>query len=294
MRIGVIDVGSNTMRLLIAAPRPHGVEPLLEDRAQVGLAAAIERFGWIPGEKLEEAAAVARGFAQTARSLDCSTLEMVVTAPGRQAVNAEDLLVALQRAAGVAPRVLSAQEEGRLAFVGAVASLGRPPGTLAVCDVGGGSTELAVGMADAGTPWVASIDLGSLRLTERRLPGTAPGRRKVQRARDEVAALLDQVEPPDVPDGAVAVGGSARALRKMLGGDLDAERLGGVIASLTGRSAAKVARPYGIGERRAATLLAGAVILDGAARRLGLPMTVAAAGLREGLAAEILAQRAAA
>jgi|tagenome__1003787_1003787.scaffolds.fasta_scaffold20986969_4 exopolyphosphatase/guanosine-5'-triphosphate,3'-diphosphate pyrophosphatase len=294
MRIGVIDVGSNTMRLLVAAAARQGAESLLEDRAQVGLAAAIERFGWIPGEKIEEAAAAARGFAQKARAMDCSRVEMVVTAPGRQAVNAEDLIVALQRAAGVPARVLSAQEEGRLAFVGAAAALGRPSGTLAVCDVGGGSTELAVGEPGAASPWVASVDIGSLRLTERCLPGAAPGKRKVERARDEVAALLDGVVAPQRPASAVAVGGSARALRKVVGGELDSEQLACVIASLTGRAAAKVARAHGIGERRAATLLAGAVILEGFARTIDLPMAVVDGGLREGLALEVLAVQAAA
>jgi len=71
MRIGVIDVGSNTMRLLVASSSASGFASLGEERAQVGLAAAIERHGWIPAEKLEEAAQAARGFASSARALGC-------------------------------------------------------------------------------------------------------------------------------------------------------------------------------------------------------------------------------
>jgi exopolyphosphatase / guanosine-5'-triphosphate,3'-diphosphate pyrophosphatase len=294
MRIGVIDVGSNTMRLLVAESGARGLVAVGEDRALVGLAEAIERRGWIPSEKLEEAAAAARGFASKARSLDCARLEMVVTAPGRQAVNAEDLLVALQAAAGTAPRVLSAEEEGRLAFVGAASSLADPADVLAVCDVGGGSTEMAVGAPGGASPWVASVDIGSLRLTERCLRGTAPGRRKVERAREEVRGLLSEVRLPEPAGAGAAVGGSARALAKMTAGLLTAKGLRAAIDELTGRSAVKVARPYGIGERRAATLLAGAVILEGVQERLDLPLQVAQAGLREGLASELLAARAAA
>jgi exopolyphosphatase / guanosine-5'-triphosphate,3'-diphosphate pyrophosphatase len=293
MLIGVIDVGSNTMRLLVAGSSPGGFAPLGEERAQVGLAAAIERHDWIPAEKVEEAAQAARGFASRARELGCRRLEMVVTAPGRQAVNADDLLVALQAATGAAPRVLPAEEEGRLAFVGAAASLDDPPDVIAVCDVGGGSTELAAGSPFGVTPWVASLDIGSLRLTERCLGGEAPGRRKVECARDEIRRMIEGVEPPVAAGSGIAVGGSARALAKMVDGDLTGHALADAIDQLTGRSAAKVARRHGIGERRAATLLAGAVILEGVQAHLSLPLQVAHAGLREGLASELLARAAA-
>ncbi len=91
----------------------------------------------------------------------------------------------------------------------------------------------------------------------------------------------------------IAVGGSARALAKIVDGDLTGHALADAIDQLTGRSAAKVARRHGIGERRAATLLAGAVILEGVQAHLSLPLQVAHAGLREGLASELLARAAA-
>src|SRR5262245_28664882 len=164
MRVGIIDVGSNTLRLLVAARDADGVAPVRQERAQVGLAAAIERHGWIPAEKVEEAASHARELAGVARASECTHLEVVVTAPGRQAVNADDLLVALQRATGAAPRVLSADAEGRLAYLGALAG-SAPPGVTAVCDVGGGSTELVAGRDGRAPSWLASLDIGSLRLT---------------------------------------------------------------------------------------------------------------------------------
>jgi exopolyphosphatase / guanosine-5'-triphosphate,3'-diphosphate pyrophosphatase len=293
MRVAVIDVGSNTMRLLVAAPAPAGVEAVFVDRAAVGLAEAIEERGWIPGEKVDEASAVARRFAGRARALDSGVIEVVVTAPGRQAVNADDLLVALQRSTGVVPRVLSAETEGRLAFAGAAVSW-QGDGPVAVCDVGGGSTEVAIGDPDAAEPSVASFDIGSLRLTARLLDRDAPGAAAVDDARLAVRELLEPLDAFDRPAGALAVGGSARALRKLVGDRLDRDGLDQAIDLLARRSALKVARRNGIGERRSRTLLAGAVIIAEVQRRLGRPFAVAPGGLREGLSAELLARRAAA
>ena len=168
MRVGIIDVGSNTVRLL-AAERGSGgaVYALHEERRQVGLGEAIELRGRIPDAKVAETARTARDYSKLALRLRCERLEVVVTAPGRQSRNADDLLSALHTAVGVAPRVLSAHSEGRFAYLGAVAAAGRLPGLVAVCDVGGGSTEIAFGGAGAEPDWVDSIDLGSLRLTSR-------------------------------------------------------------------------------------------------------------------------------
>ena len=136
--------------------------------------------GWIPDAKLAEAADCARQFASQARALRCGDLRVVVTAPGRQSVNADDLVIELQRATGAVPRVLSAEDEGRYAYLGAAATLPGAPATLAVCDVGGGSTEVAVGPSDGSPEWLASVDIGSLRLTSRMLEGDAPGKGRVK------------------------------------------------------------------------------------------------------------------
>jgi exopolyphosphatase/guanosine-5'-triphosphate,3'-diphosphate pyrophosphatase len=293
MRIGIVDVGSNTMRLLVAETAAGGVEPVHQDRSQVGLGAAIEHHGWIPAPKLAEAAECARQFAQQARALRCGDLRVVVTAPGRQSVNADDLVVELQRATGAVPRVLTAEDEGRYAYLGAAATLPGAAATLAVCDVGGGSTEIAVGPSDGSPEWLASVDIGSLRLTSRLLERDAPGKGRVKAARAAVAELFASLEPPE-SDIALAVGGSARALRRIVEGPLSAKALDEIGDHLAKRSAVKVAAAHGIGDRRAATVLAGAVIRAEAARRVGRPFEVARAGLREGLAAEAIAERRAA
>jgi exopolyphosphatase/guanosine-5'-triphosphate,3'-diphosphate pyrophosphatase len=293
VKVGIIDVGSNTVRLLAAElGRSGSVTALREERCQVGLGDVIERRGRIPGAKLSETAECARGYAKLARRMGCDRLEVVVTAPGRQSSNAAALLTALGDAVGVIPRVLSAESEGRLAYMGAVSAAGAAPVLTAVCDVGGGSTEIAFGISAADADWVDSIDTGSLRLTSRYF-GTASGRSDVRDARAEVRALLAEVEEPR-PQAALATGGSARALRRLIGRTLGADELEQVIDALTGRTPEKIARKHGIELRRARTLLAGAVILAEVNVKLGVPFEVARGGMREGLAAEMLAQLAAA
>jgi exopolyphosphatase/guanosine-5'-triphosphate,3'-diphosphate pyrophosphatase len=290
MRVAIIDVGSNTVRLLAAESGAGGlVHPLREEKRQIGLGETIEQRGRITSGKLAETARTAREYAKLARRLDCHRLEVVVTAPGRQSANAGHLLASLQRAVGVAPRVLSAESEGRFAYMGAVSAGGDCLGMIAVCDVGGGSTEIAFGDGSGEPDWVDSIDIGSLRLTSRFFPDGSSSRGAVGAAREEVRAHLAQVGGA-VPEIALAAGGSARGLRKLVGRTLGVEQLEQALAELTGRSPAKVARKHGLELRRAETLLAGAVILTEVQATLGVPFEVARAGLREGLAFELLAQ----
>jgi exopolyphosphatase/guanosine-5'-triphosphate,3'-diphosphate pyrophosphatase len=290
MKIGIIDVGSNTVRLLAAERGAGGlVYPLHEARRQVGLGETIERRGRITDAKLAETARAARDYAKLARRLDCERLEVVVTAPGRQSANADDLLGVLHGAVGVTPRVLSAKSEGRFAYLGAVAAAGVLPGLIAVCDVGGGSTEVAFGGRWIEPDWVDSFDLGSLRLSSRFFPDGTAQRSSVRAARAEVRVHLEQIGDT-TPDVALAAGGSARALRKLVGRTLGRDDLQAAIEMLVGRSPAKLARKHAIDLRRARTLLAGAVILAEVQARLGVPFEVARGGLREGLAGQLLSE----
>jgi len=291
VRIGIIDVGSNTMRLLVADPCPRrGLQPLHQAKARVGLAEPIQRVGHIPQGKLDEAEQHARLLAGEARARGCASLEVIVTAPGRQSSNADELLVALQRATGRAPRVLSGLDEGRYAHRGAVVDLTSDHGDVAVFDVGGGSTEIAIGGV-LGAEWLASLDAGSLGLTVTTL-GDAPGRSRIKRARRAIRAEFASLDVPEC-DHAVAVGGSARALGRIVDGPLTPEALGKVISQSQGASIDQLARRYSLGAQRARTVLAGAIILAEAARVAGRPLDVSSTGLREGLAAELLELRAA-
>jgi exopolyphosphatase / guanosine-5'-triphosphate,3'-diphosphate pyrophosphatase len=293
MRVAVLDVGSNTVRLLVAERQAGGVVPIREGRKLLLLGKEIERRGALSGKKLEEVRQCAHGFSTLAREAGASRLEVVVTAPGRQSGNAAELIKTLAEAAAAPVRVLSADEEGRLAWEGAVAASAERASTLAVCDVGGGSTEVVVGTREHGPAWSRSLDVGCLRLTERLLDDDPPGKEGMRRVREAVAAAFDGLAMP-LPQAALATGGTARALKKLVGGRLGEDELAFAVRRATKRTAREISRSAGVDRERARTLLAGALILAEVERRLATPLLVSPAGLREGVAHVLLAKRAAA
>jgi exopolyphosphatase / guanosine-5'-triphosphate,3'-diphosphate pyrophosphatase len=294
MTVAVVDIGSNTGRLLVARRGgPAAVVAVRSDRTELGLGHEIERTGTISREKLEQTLACARRYAMLARAHGATHIDVIVTAPGRQSANAEELVAGLSQVTGVAARVLSAEDEGRYAFEGATAGVRGLELPVGVCDVGGGSTELAVGSSDRTPNDLLSIDIGSLRLTSRVLKGDPPSRRSVERAVDVVRdhlADLDGLRPAT----AFATGGSARALRKLVGRSLDERRLDRAVRIIARGPSDRLAEAYGIHAERARVLLAGALILREIQAVLGVPLVVARGGVREGLADLLLAERSAA
>jgi exopolyphosphatase/guanosine-5'-triphosphate,3'-diphosphate pyrophosphatase len=288
MRVAVIDVGSNTARLLVAEVA-DGIEPVREEKAFLGLAADIVAHGEIRRRKLRLAANVVRRYAAIAERLEVAAIEAVVTAPGRQGRSGAALVRELERASSAPVRVLSPVEEGRLAFAGALARARELPGVVAVCDVGGGSTELAVGTGGLGATWVRSADVGSLRLTRSFLRGDPPGAGEIAAVREAAREALAGFAPPPA-DVAIAVGGSARAAAKLVGRTLGADDLEVVVELAARRSSAKLARIFDLEVARAQTLLAGAVVLAEASRRLDLPFRLGRGGLREGAALSLAAR----
>jgi exopolyphosphatase/guanosine-5'-triphosphate,3'-diphosphate pyrophosphatase len=292
VKVGIVDVGSNTVRLLVARRQRGELVALREEREHLFLGEDVERDGWLSSARIEEAARCADGYTRSARSLGACAVEVIVTAPGRQSANGDELVRRLAAATGAPVRVLTADEEGRLAFAGATASAGSLPATVAVCDVGGGSAEAVVGTRAGGPAWSRSLDIGAVRLTERFLVGDPPNLRALVAATVEVERHLEGFAPP-LPQAALATGGTARALRKLVGAELEAEEFDAALGILGKRSSAKVAKIFGLHEHRARTLAAGTVILSCLQARLGVPLEVSRAGLREGAALGLLDELAA-
>lgn len=294
MRVAVIDVGSNTARLLVASITDAGdLKPLAQERDYLRLGAEIERTGTLGPKTIAACAKTCARFARRAAALGVDVSTVVVTAPGRQSASGHVLTKALAKATGLHVTTLTAESEGRLAFAGAAACAAeRLPETVAVVDLGGGSIEIAVGHPGRGATWVRSVDLGSLRLTRAHLPDDPPTGRQIKAARDAAKRALAGLEPP-VPHQAIAVGGSARALGKIVGSQLDADALDEAVARLARRPAVKTTRSCGISPERAETLLAGAILLAEASRVLGTPLEIGRGGLREGAALELAAHTAA-
>jgi exopolyphosphatase / guanosine-5'-triphosphate,3'-diphosphate pyrophosphatase len=282
MRVGALDVGSNTIRLLVASVERGEVAPLGKDKVRLPLGEEIERFGAVSDLHVAAAAKAVRKLTKTARELGVESLDVFLTAPGRQSENASELVAALVRAAGVPVRVLSTEEEGCLAYAGAVATAPLSlPGRIAVCDVGGASTEVAVGSPGVGPDWVASVALGSVRLTARVLDVERMTRRGLEAARLEAEDAFGDVRPPAV-ETALAVGGSARAARRLVGARLGPDELREALRLVAAKHPRAIARRYGVDRARARILPAGIVLLGEVQRRLGVPLHVCDGGIREG------------
>jgi exopolyphosphatase/guanosine-5'-triphosphate,3'-diphosphate pyrophosphatase len=271
MRIGVIDVGSNSTRLLVADAGAGPLVPLDTEKVRLALGEEIERFGDVSDVHVAAAAKAVRKLAATARRRGVVTLDVFLTAPGRQAANADELVSALSRASGVQTRVLSKEEEGTLAYRGAVLTTELElPSRIAVCDVGGASTEVAVGSPADEPDWIESVDLGSVRLTTRAGDAVA-----------EAAEAFAALQPPRV-EAALAVGGSARATRRLVGARLGEEELAEALRLTRTKSPRQIARGYGVDRARAEILPAGVALLGEVQRRLGVPLHVCDGGIREG------------
>jgi exopolyphosphatase / guanosine-5'-triphosphate,3'-diphosphate pyrophosphatase len=293
VQVAIVDIGSNTARLLVASVDEAGdVTQLRRERHYLRLGDDVHALGRIGPAKLEEAGAIARRYARIARRAGVERLETIVTAPGRQAANGEELVHVLANETDAPVVVLSGEDEGRLAWEGAVARMADPPEVVAVADLGGGSCELAVGTPALGPAWVRSLDLGALRVTREYLGGNPPSRKRVERARAAIRELLSIFEPP-LPDTTLVVGGTARAVGRLVGRRFGAAELDEIVEILTSLPAETVTESHGVTPERAHTLLGGTLVLDELARRLGTELEVGRGGLREGAALSLARHRAA-
>jgi exopolyphosphatase / guanosine-5'-triphosphate,3'-diphosphate pyrophosphatase len=278
-------VGSNTIRLLVAEVAGGVVTPLDKERVRLSLGEEIERGGRVSETSIATAAKSVGKLCSMARRHGVASLDVFLTAPGRQSENAEELITAVRRAADNPVRVLSTDEEGRLAYGGAVATADiELPERIAVCDVGGASTEIAVGAPGSSPDWVASVDLGSVRLATRT--------DDLASARREAADAFAELEPPKV-ELALAVGGSARAARRLVGPWLGDAELTEALRLVETTSPRAISRRFGVDRSRARILPAGVAILAQVHELLGVPLHVCDGGIREGAVLATMAELAA-
>ncbi|MFL5874301.1 MAG: hypothetical protein ACJ76T_00210 [Solirubrobacteraceae bacterium] len=283
-----IDIGSNTTRLLVASPRNGGLRELCQQRAFTRIGRSLRDDGHIAEPKIEEVAEVVATQARTAEQLGARALKAVATAAIREAGNRDDLVAAVRSRCGVDVEVLTDGEEARLAFVGATRALTQPAaGAVAVVDVGGGSSELAIGTVDGGMTWSASLRLGSGSLADAYLRSDPPAAGELDRVRQHVAGAFEGLRIP-AADLAVAVGGSATSLRRLVGVLLEPETLERGLRVLATSSIVDVARTYELDPERVKLLPAGMLLLEEASTRMGLPLQIARGGLREGVILEMM------
>jgi exopolyphosphatase / guanosine-5'-triphosphate,3'-diphosphate pyrophosphatase len=247
------------------------------------LGSAAAEDGTIPRVKIDETAEAVAAQVATARRVGAQLITIVGTAVLRSAPNAEELAEEVERLTGYAMRVLSEAAEAELSFLGAttVSELeGDAP--VAVADVGGGSSELSVGLPGSKPTWWHSMPIGSAALARSCLTSDPPTSQEVGQCRERAQEVVGALEPPSV-ETALAVGGSATSLRLLAGPRLDDRALERALHMLEHASAADVARDYEIDVRRVKLLPAGIAILASVAALLGVPLQVARGGLREGV-----------
>ena len=281
-----VDIGSNTTRLLVAEPRAEGLCEVLAQRCFTRLGRATGPDGVIAADKVAEIAEVVAGQVQAAQELGCGRLRVVATAAIRRAANRDELVAAVEARAGVRVDVLTAEEEARYAFAGATAWIDPPPaGSIGVVDVGGGSSELAVGTVAEGARWIASVPVGSGVLADAHLHSDPPTAAELAALREAAAHAFGAVQPPHA-DFAVAVGGSATSLRRLVGPVLDEQSIGDALEAVVAQRATSVAREYDLDAERVRLLPAGLAVLEEAARAFARPLQLALGGLREGVLLE--------
>ena len=283
MLCGCIDIGTNTTRVLVADARDGRLHEVLQRRAFTRLGRGLTAGGRIPEARIAENAGVVAEQLALAEQAGARTVRTVATAVIRSAVNRDEFCKAMREHGGVDVCVLDGEEEARLAFLGATRTLGRPlHGRVAVVDVGGGSTEIAIGTVDGRSRLVALVRV-RLGLSRRRLPG----RRPADRGRARRGPLPRRAGAQGRRSAADRRGGRGRRERRLAApagrrrarSPQPRARPGGPHQW----SCADVARRFELDPQRVRLMPAGLLALEAAGLVLGQPLQIARGGLREGV-----------
>ncbi len=299
MRLGVLDVGSNTVHLLVVDAH-YGAHPLpsTSHKVDLRLAEHLMRDGSIAASGAESLTAFVREAVTVAEDQGCREVMGFATSAIRDAPNGEQVLADVRKATGVDLEVLSGVDEARLTFLAVRRWFGWSSGRLLVLDIGGGSLEIATGIDEE--PDVAtSLPLGAGRLTRDHLQGDPPSADDVKALRRKVRADIAQVVRQVTRSGGIdrfvgssktfrslaRIAGAAPssegpyAARALLRGDVEQW-----VGRLTTMTAAQRMSLPGVSPARAPQLLAGAVVADAAMDLLGADrLDISPWALREGI-----------
>ncbi|RZS61832.1 Ppx/GppA phosphatase [Xylanimonas ulmi] len=190
-RVAAVDCGTNSLRLLVADVGADGsLSEVARRTTIVRLGQGVDRTGELAPDALERTFAVTREYARVLSDAGAQAVRFVATSATRDARNREAFFAGIREAIGVEAEVVSGDEEAQLSFTGATGAVSvAHPGPYLVVDLGGGSTELVLG--DAAPEAALSMDVGSVRLTERHLHSDPPTAAEVAAARADVRAALD-------------------------------------------------------------------------------------------------------
>ncbi|MEU6592761.1 Ppx/GppA phosphatase family protein [Streptomyces sp. NPDC046881] len=299
MRLGVLDVGSNTVHLLVVDAHP-GARPLPahSHKVELRLAQLLDDSGAIGDEGIDKLIAVVQDALQAAEDKGVEDLLPFATSAVREATNADDVLARVAEETGVRLQVLAGEEEARLTFLAVRRWFGWSAGKLLVLDIGGGSLEIAYGM-DEEPDAAVSLPLGAGRLTAGWLPGDPPAPEDVRalrrHVRTEIARTVGEFSRIGAPDHVVATSKTFKQLARIAGAarsaeglyvqrELKRESLEAWVPRLAGMTTDQRAELPGVSDGRAAQLLAGALVAEGAMDLFGVEsLEICPWALREGV-----------
>ena len=302
MRVATIDIGTNSVLLLIAEASkdaPETLVPLLERATITRLGQGVDHSHALHPDAVARTLACLRDYAALIAGHAPDHIAAVSTSAARDAEGARAFISAATSILGVTPRVISGPEEAHLTFLGALSGL-NVQGPVAVVDIGGGSTEIVHGATQAGglpvSSAAVSIDIGSVRLTERHLRTDPPSNEEMQAVREQVWSAVRGVSIPSEVTW-IGIGGTITTLAAVHAGmrvydaglvhgsaltRSDVARLGGELAAMPVE--ARSATP-GLEPKRADIIVAGALIVEALQRWAGTERWVVSdRGVRWGLA----------
>ncbi len=301
MRVASIDIGTNTLLLLIAespSGRPDDLVPVVEFARIVRLGEGVDRSRVFKPEAVARTLAALEEAAALIGAHDVTNVAVVGTSAMRDAAGAEPIVAFVRDHMHTELRVISGDEEALLTFDGALAGL-NVRGRVAVFDIGGGSTEIVYGeVADAGTTIVhaQSYDIGSVRLTERCVRHDPPASSELLAIEAVIAAALRDA-PRHPAQTVVGIAGTVTTLAavSLRMSSYDAERIHGhlmstdtlrhVIPMLSGMGIVERSEVPGLEPKRADVIVAGGLIAKGVLDHLNAgELLVSDRGVRWGLA----------
>ena len=277
MRLGVLDVGSNTVHLLVVDAHP-GARPLpaYSHKAELRLAELLDADGAIRPDGVDRLVAVLKESLEVAEDKGVEDLLPFATSAVREAANADHVLARVAEETGAKLEVLSGEDEARLTFLAARRWFGWSVGQLLLLDIGGGSLEIAYGMDEAPDAAV-SLPLGAGRLTAAWLPGDPPDPSDVRElrrhVRAEIARIVGEFSRFKKPDHVVGTSKTFKQLARIAGAarsgeglyverQLTREALTQWVPRLAAMPAEERAELPGVSEGRARQLLAGALVAE--------------------------------
>ncbi|MGP4088750.1 Ppx/GppA phosphatase family protein [Streptomyces sp. KR55] len=299
MRLGVLDVGSNTVHLLVVDAHP-GARPLPahSHKAELRLAQLLDENGAIGPHGVDRLIGVVHEALQAAEDKGVEELLPFATSAVREASNADDVLARVQTETGVQLQVLTGAEEARLTFLAARRWFGWSAGKLLVLDIGGGSLEVAYGI-DEDPDAAVSLPLGAGRLTSAWLPDDPPATEDIRalrrHVRAEIARTVGEFSRFGAPDHVVATSKTFRQLARIGGAarsadglyvqrELKRQSLEAWVPRLAGMTTEERAELPGVSDGRAAQLVAGALVAEAAMDLFGVEtLEICPWALREGI-----------